>query len=49
MLDTIREAPLGQAIRWLSGSKWMRYPEEEDDFDFPKLVGAGCHRPDRLY
>jgi len=38
MLDTIREAPVGQAIRWLSGSKLLRYPEEEDGFTLPKLV-----------
>ncbi|KAJ9652827.1 hypothetical protein H2198_007957 [Neophaeococcomyces mojaviensis] len=38
MLDTIREAPLGQIIRWMSGSRLLRYPEEEEGFEPPKIV-----------
>ncbi|KAJ2983156.1 hypothetical protein NQ176_g896 [Zarea fungicola] len=35
MLDLIRDAPLGQAIRFLSRNKLLRYPEEEEGFKLP--------------
>ncbi|KAJ6783443.1 hypothetical protein PWT90_01690 [Aphanocladium album] len=35
MLDLIREAPLGQAIRLLSGNKLLQYPEERPGFQLP--------------
>ncbi|KAJ3497047.1 hypothetical protein NLG97_g2202 [Lecanicillium saksenae] len=35
MLDLIREAPLGQAIRFLSRNKLLQYPEEKPDFQLP--------------
>jgi DHA1 family multidrug resistance protein-like MFS transporter len=35
MLDTIREAPLGQAIRLISRNRLLKYPEEKDDFVLP--------------
>ena len=35
MLDTIREAPLGQALRWISRDSVFQYPEERDDFELP--------------
>ncbi len=36
MTDIIREAPLGQLIRWLTGNKYLKYPEEEADFKCQK-------------
>lgn len=36
MADIIREAPLGQLIRWLTGNKYLKYPEEEADFQCPR-------------
>jgi MFS transporter, DHA1 family, multidrug resistance protein len=35
MLDLIREAPLGQAIRFISRNKLLQYPEERADFELP--------------
>ncbi|KAL7942043.1 MFS general substrate transporter [Trichoderma barbatum] len=35
MYDTFRESALGQAIRFVSGNKWLQYPEEEPDFVLP--------------
>jgi MFS transporter, DHA1 family, multidrug resistance protein len=44
MADLIREAPLGQLIRWVTGNKYLKYPEEEADFQCPK-----CYRdPDTV-
>ena len=39
MKDLIREAPLGQTIRWITRNKFLKYPEEEADFECPK-----CYR-----
>lgn len=35
MLETIREAPLGQAIRLISRNRLLRYPEELPNFELP--------------
>ncbi|KAI9689341.1 MAG: hypothetical protein M1822_009992 [Bathelium mastoideum] len=35
MADLIREAPLGQAIRWITRRKYFKYPEEEAGFTIP--------------
>jgi len=35
MSDLIRDAPLGQLIRYLTGNKVLQYPEEEPDFICP--------------
>ncbi len=35
MLDLIREAPLGKAIRFVSRNKFLQYPEERPDFELP--------------
>ena len=35
MSDIIREAPLGQALRWISGKRLFKYPEERKDFELP--------------
>ncbi|KAK3054488.1 hypothetical protein LTR09_004757 [Extremus antarcticus] len=34
-MDLIREAPLGQLLRLLSGNKPFQYPEEKDGFELP--------------
>jgi len=40
MLDILREAPLGQAIRLISGNRYLRYPEERPDFELPAEYAA---------
>ena len=35
MKDLIREAPIGQAIRFLSRNRLFQYPEERADFTLP--------------
>lgn len=35
MSDLIREAPLGQALRWVSRNKLFQYPEKRADFVLP--------------
>ncbi|TAQ89981.1 hypothetical protein B7494_g1721 [Chlorociboria aeruginascens] len=40
MADLIREAPLGQIIRWVTGNKVLRYPEEIPGFELPATYNA---------
>ncbi|GFP52264.1 transporter mfs1 [Trichoderma asperellum] len=40
MYDLIRDAPLGQAIRFLSGKGLLKYPEEEAGFELPPQYTA---------
>lgn len=40
MLDIIREAPIGQAIRFLSQNMLLRFLEEESDFELPSQYKA---------
>jgi DHA1 family multidrug resistance protein-like MFS transporter len=55
MADLIREAPLGQAIRWTSRGKWLQYPEERSDFQLPvqysspekDLLSVASHKVER--
>jgi DHA1 family multidrug resistance protein-like MFS transporter len=35
MIDLLREAPLGQAIRWITNNRLLQYPEEKPDFELP--------------
>jgi len=35
MADLLREAPLGQLIRWASGNRFLKYPEEFSGFKLP--------------
>ncbi|MCJ1393951.1 hypothetical protein MMC18_006828 [Xylographa bjoerkii] len=35
MLDLLRDAPIGQLVRYLTRNKIFRYPEEETDFQCP--------------
>lgn len=34
-METIREAPFGQLLRWVTGNRVLQYPEEQPDFVFP--------------
>jgi DHA1 family multidrug resistance protein-like MFS transporter len=52
MLDLIREAPLGQALRLITRNKILRYPEEREDFELPEqyvLQLRPSEKPDRQY
>lgn len=40
MKDLIREAPLGQVIRFLSRNRFFQYPEEHPDFKIPSTWAA---------
>lgn len=35
MSDIIRDAPIGQLIRWATNKRYLKYPEERDDFQCP--------------
>ncbi|OTA69680.1 major facilitator superfamily transporter [Hypoxylon sp. EC38] len=36
MLPTIRDAPVGQFIRFITGNRILQYPEEKSDFELPE-------------
>ncbi|KAH8821786.1 multidrug transporter [Xylogone sp. PMI_703] len=36
MLDTVREAPFGQLVRYITGNRYFRYPEETPGFKIPE-------------
>lgn len=36
MSDLIREAPLGQFLRWATGNRVLKYPEELEGFELPE-------------
>lgn len=40
MSDLLREAPLGQAIRWITRNKVLQYPEEKPGFELPAEYNA---------
>lgn len=40
MSDLIRDAPLGQAIRFLTRNKVLKYPEEKPGFELPDVYRA---------
>ncbi len=40
MADLIREAPIGQVIRWLTKAKYLKYPEERLGFELPATYNA---------
>jgi DHA1 family multidrug resistance protein-like MFS transporter len=40
MADIIREAPLGQLIRWATGNRLLQYPEELPGFELPATYNA---------
>jgi MFS transporter, DHA1 family, multidrug resistance protein len=47
MADLIREAPLGQIIRWVTRNQFLKYPEEDPDFQCPNCY-QGPESPDSL-
>ncbi|OAP64307.1 hypothetical protein AYL99_00279 [Fonsecaea erecta] len=40
MLDTIRDAPVGQFLRWLTRNRILLYPDEQQGFVLPKLASG---------
>ncbi len=36
MADIIRDAAVGQFIRWVTGNRYLQYPEEKPDFQLPE-------------
>jgi DHA1 family multidrug resistance protein-like MFS transporter len=40
MAEILREAPLGQLIRWVTGNRLLAYPEELPDFELPATYNA---------
>jgi DHA1 family multidrug resistance protein-like MFS transporter len=48
MKDLIREAPIGQAIRFLSRNKLLQYPEERANFALPIQYATELNRGDGL-
>jgi DHA1 family multidrug resistance protein-like MFS transporter len=40
MAAIIRDAPLGQIIRWITKNKVLQYPEERPDFELPATYNA---------
>lgn len=44
MNELICEAPAGQLIRYLTGSRFLQYPEERDDFILPANYVAALGR-----
>ncbi|KAF2841587.1 MFS general substrate transporter [Patellaria atrata CBS 101060] len=41
MSDLIRDAPIGQIIRWITKNKVLQYPEEKDDWECPPSYQKG--------
>jgi len=40
MSDIVRDAPLGQVIRWITGNRVLQYPEERPGFELPATYNA---------
>ncbi|KAM4064678.1 major facilitator superfamily protein [Hirsutella rhossiliensis] len=36
MADLVRDAPVGQLIRWATNNRYLQYPEEKADFQLPR-------------
>lgn len=36
MADILRDAPVGQLIRWITKNRYLKYPEEKPGFDIPQ-------------
>jgi MFS transporter, DHA1 family, multidrug resistance protein len=41
MSDLLRDAPVGQLIRWVTKCKFLKYPEEIPGFDCPNIYEVG--------
>lgn len=48
MLDLIREAPIGQAIRYVTRNKYLQYPEERVDYALPPEYSALLRGEEKL-
>lgn len=52
MADIIRDAAIGQFIRWVTNNRYLQYPEEKPDFQLPEAyanilngTSSAVHRP----
>ncbi|MCJ1458905.1 hypothetical protein MMC28_009281 [Mycoblastus sanguinarius] len=45
MSDLVREAPLGQVIRFVTRNKYLRYPEEMPGFQLPETYNTMLNAP----
>ncbi len=52
MADIIRDAAIGQFIRWVTNNRYLQYPEEKADFQLPEAyanilngTSSAVHRP----
>ncbi|KAL9596636.1 MAG: hypothetical protein Q9219_005673 [cf. Caloplaca sp. 3 TL-2023] len=43
MADLLREAPIGQIIRYVTGNRLFRYPEEEPGFQIPEVYSTAMN------
>ncbi|KAF7546577.1 hypothetical protein G7Z17_g8328 [Cylindrodendrum hubeiense] len=48
MAELIREAPLGQLIRFITRNKYFQYPEEKPDFELPEPWVILLNNPDAV-
>ena len=46
MSDLVREAPLGQLLRFLTGNRVFKYPEEAPDFQLPESYNTALNTSD---
>ena len=47
MTEILREAPLGQLIRWVTGNRLLRYPEELPSFELPVAYSTALNSSDK--
>ncbi|OAA68991.1 Major facilitator superfamily transporter [Cordyceps fumosorosea ARSEF 2679] len=43
MADIIRDATIGQIIRWVTNNRYLQYPEEKPDFKLPEAYASILH------
>lgn len=48
MSDLIRDAPLGQLIRFITRNKYFQYPEEKPGFQLPEAWNTVINNPDAI-
>jgi MFS transporter, DHA1 family, multidrug resistance protein len=47
-MEWIRDAPVGQLIRYITKNKVLKYPEERDDFGCPAHYTKGAYTPSSI-
>ena len=47
MTDLVREAPIGQIIRWVTRNRVLKYPEEQPDFQLPVSYTTALNSSER--